>query len=37
MTWNSKLFRLVLVVGVLGALALALGANYVDFVDFWSW
>ena len=37
MTWNSKLIRLVLVVGVVGALALAFAANYVDFGDLWSW
>jgi hypothetical protein len=37
MTWNSRLVRVVLVVGVLAALALALGANYVDAGDYWFW
>jgi len=36
MTWNSKLVRLVLVAGVLGALALSFGANYVD-MGLFSW
>jgi hypothetical protein len=36
MTWKSKFVRVVLVVGVLGALALAFGANFVESADF-SW
>jgi hypothetical protein len=36
MTWKSKFVRVVLVVGVLGALALSFGANYVD-MSLFSW
>jgi hypothetical protein len=34
MTWNIKVFRVVFALGVVGALALASGAN---FIDFWAW
>ena len=34
MTWSSKFVRIVLAVGVLGALALAAGANYIDASQF---
>ena len=37
MTWNSKIVRIAFVVGVLGALALAAGANFMDYSDFWLW
>jgi hypothetical protein len=37
MTWHNRVIRLVLVVGVLGALALALGANYLDAGDYFFW
>ncbi len=36
MTWSSKVVRLCLAIGVLGALALASGANFTDFL-FWLW
>lgn len=36
MTWKSKFVRVVLVVGVLGALALSFGANFVDTATY-SW
>jgi hypothetical protein len=37
MTWSSKLIRVALVVGILGALALAVGANFTDYGDYWFW
>jgi hypothetical protein len=37
MTWHNKVVRLVLAVAVLGALALAMGANYLDISDFGFW
>jgi hypothetical protein len=36
MTWKSKFVRVVLIAGVLGALALSFGANYIDAGAF-SW
>jgi hypothetical protein len=36
MTWQTKVVRVALVVGVLGGLALAFGANYLDGIDL-SW
>jgi hypothetical protein len=36
MTWGSKVIRVVVAVGVLGALALASGANFVE-LWFWGW
>lgn len=37
MTWQIKLVRMALAVGVVGVLALASGANFIDFSFFWSW
>ena len=37
MTWSSKVIRVVLAVGVLGAVVLAVGANYLDFGGYWFW
>lgn len=40
MTWRTKAVKVVSLVSVLGALALATGANYVDFgLSFsgWGW
>lgn len=37
MTWSSKIVRLIIVVGVLGAIALATSANFMDFGDYWFW
>jgi hypothetical protein len=37
MTWKSKVVRVLLVVGVVGALALASGANFLDYGYFWLW
>jgi hypothetical protein len=37
MTWSSKAIRVVLAVGMLGALALASGANFTDFSCYWFW
>jgi hypothetical protein len=34
MTWNNKLVRVVVALGVVGGLAIASGAN---FIDFWFW
>jgi hypothetical protein len=36
MTWGNRIVRIALVVGVLGALALASGANYVEGLLFWT-
>ncbi len=36
MTWGIKAVRVALVVGMLGALALAFGANFVDAL-WWGW
>jgi hypothetical protein len=36
MTWSNKLVRVALAVGMLGALALASGANFTDYF-FWLW
>jgi hypothetical protein len=36
MTWKSKFVRVVLIAGVLGALALSFGANFVEFGNY-SW
>ncbi len=35
MTWSSKVVRIALAVGMLGALALASGANFTDGFVFW--
>jgi hypothetical protein len=37
MTWNSRIVRVAFAVAVLGALALAAGANFVDLNDYWFW
>jgi hypothetical protein len=37
MTWQTKVVRVVFVVGVLAGLALASGANFVEFLCFWWW
>ena len=37
MTWHNKIVRVALVVGLLAALALAVGANFMDYGDFWTW
>jgi hypothetical protein len=37
MTWGNRIVRVALVVGVLGALAVAAGANYIEFLLFWWW
>jgi hypothetical protein len=37
MTWNSRIVRVLLVVGVLGALALASSANFLDCANYWLW
>jgi hypothetical protein len=36
MTWSNKFVRIALIVGVLGALALAAGADWVDG-SFFGW
>jgi hypothetical protein len=36
MTWNSKVGRVVLVGGLLGAMALASGANFIEWLS-WLW
>jgi hypothetical protein len=36
MTWGAKAIRVALAVGVLGALALASGANFIE-LWFWGW
>ncbi len=36
MTWGAKAIRVGLAVGVLGALALASGANFIE-LWFWGW
>lgn len=35
MTWTSKVVRVALAIGVVGALALASGANWVDQYLWW--
>jgi hypothetical protein len=37
MTWKTRIVRVAFAVGVLGALALAAGANFMDFGDYWLW
>jgi len=37
MTWTNRVVRIGLVVGVVGALAMAAGANYIDFLFWWFW
>ncbi len=38
MTWQTKVVRVLFVVGILGALALAVGSNFVESGDFaWFW
>jgi hypothetical protein len=37
MTWSSKVVRVALAIGVLGALALASGANFVEYGGWWFW
>jgi len=37
MTWQIKVVRVVFAVGSLVALALASGANYMDFAVWWFW
>ncbi len=37
MTWHNRIVRVAFAVGVLGAIALAAGANYVDFGAYWFW
>jgi len=37
MTWNNRIVRVAFAVAVLGALALAAGANFVDLSDYWFW
>lgn len=36
MTWSYKAVRVALAVGVVGALALAAGANFIDYLFFWG-
>jgi len=37
MTWQTKVVRVLFVVGILGALVLAVGSNFVEYGDFWWW
>jgi len=37
MTWQTKVVRVLFVVGILGALALAVGSNFVETGDYWFW
>ena len=37
MTWQTKFVRVLFVVGILGALALAVGSNFVEYGDYWFW
>jgi hypothetical protein len=38
MTWHNKIVRVAFAVGVLGAIALAAGANFVDELSaYWYW
>jgi hypothetical protein len=36
MTWSSRVVRVALAIGVVGAVALASGANFVDIL-WWFW
>jgi hypothetical protein len=36
MTWSYKAVRVALAVGVVGALALAAGANFIDYLFYWG-
>jgi len=37
MTWQTKVVRVLFVVGILGALALAVGSNFIEYGGYWFW
>jgi len=37
MTWRVRVQGLLVALAVLGALALAAGADYIDALSWWSW
>ena len=37
MTWQTKVVRGALALGVLAALALVAGAGWIELPDFWGW
>jgi hypothetical protein len=37
MTWSSRIVRIAFAVSVLATLALAFGANFVEYSDCWFW
>jgi len=37
MTWQTNVVRVLFVVGILGALALAVGSNFIEYGGYWFW